>query len=86
MVRRGGATGWIAATAIVALVTLSGSTEGGARSAPASSPTGGIPNPADDRLRMVQELEQLNASLRAIQTTLERGGVRVEVTKMPAAK
>ncbi len=73
------ARGWLAALAIGAMLILADSTSGGAR-----APTGGIPNPADDRVRMLAELERLNATVASIQSMLERGAAKVEVSRMPA--
>lgn len=47
---------------------------------------GGIVNPADQRNRMIAELSDLNRRVDALVRTLERGGAKVEVVKMPAAK
>ncbi len=71
--------------ALVALLLLARSTDGGARDAWAA-PATGIPNPADDRLRMVAELQQVNRTLELIRQRLERGGIGVEVTKMPTTR
>lgn len=75
--------GWLAALAIGAMLILADATSGGSRSA-APAPTGGIPNPADDRVRMLAELERLNATVASIQSMLERGAAKVEVSRMPA--
>ncbi len=80
---RRAAAGWLAALALGAMLILADSTEGGSRAA-AAAPSGGIPNPADDRVRMLAELERLNATVASIQSMLERGAAKVEVARMPA--
>ncbi len=52
---------------------------------PAGSGSGGIPNPADDRARMLQAFERMNQACDAIRARLEKP-LTVEVAKMPASK
>lgn len=43
----------------------------------------GLANPADDRSRMITELQRLNASIDAIRDTLTSGRVKVQAVQPP---
>ncbi|MGD9691810.1 MAG: hypothetical protein AB7G17_03130 [Phycisphaerales bacterium] len=50
-----------------------------------AAPAQGIPNPADDRNRMIAELQRLNASADAIRDAITSGKLKVTVAQNPSA-
>lgn len=51
----------------------------------ADAPRGGVPNAADQRLEMIRELRDLNATLQDLESQLQ-SDLKVEVTSMPRVK